>query len=88
MGLHVVVSDGSPDAPGLAIADDTLIASTYDVEATVAAATRYHETVRPIDGVICIASDVPLTVAAVARRARPAGRPGDAPRCWRPTSSR
>lgn len=66
MGLHVVVSDGSADAPGLAAADDTLIASTYDVEATVAAATRYHETVRPIDGVICIASDVPLTVAAVA----------------------
>jgi biotin carboxylase len=66
MGLHVVVSDGSPDAPGLAAADDAMIASTYDVDATVAAARRYHECVRPIDGVICIASDVPLTVASVA----------------------
>lgn len=66
MGLHVVVSDGSADAPGLAIADDALIESTYDVDGTVRAARHYHETVRPIDGVICIASDVPLTVAAVA----------------------
>ena len=66
MGLHVVVSDGAETAPGLALADDRLLASTYDVEATVAAARRYHDTVRRIDGVICIASDVPLTVASVA----------------------
>lgn len=66
MGLTIVVSDGNPNAPGLALADDTLIASTYDVDATVAAATRYHREVRPIDGVMCIASDVPLTVAGVA----------------------
>ncbi|MEW6380730.1 MAG: ATP-grasp domain-containing protein [bacterium] len=68
MGLHVVVSDQDPRAPGLAVADDRLIASTYDVEATVSAAWHYHRTVRPIDGVMCIASDVPLTVARVAAR--------------------
>lgn len=66
MGLHVVVSDMNPGAPGFAIADDQLLVSTYDVEATVAAARAYHEQVRPIDGVMCIASDVPLTVASVA----------------------
>jgi biotin carboxylase len=66
MGLHVAVSDMNPDAPGFALADDHLIASTYDVEATVTAARTYHEQVRPLDGVICIASDVPLTVASVA----------------------
>ncbi len=66
LGLHVVVSDGSPDAPGLRAADDRLLASTYDVAATVAAARRYHREVRPLDGVTCIASDVPVTVAAVA----------------------
>jgi len=66
MGLHVVVSDMNPNAPGSAVADDHIIASTYDVEATVAAAERYHEQVRPIHGVMCIASDVPLTVACVA----------------------
>ena len=66
MGLHVVVSDGSPTAPGLLAGDDRLLASTYDVEATVTAAQRYDREVRRIDGVISIASDVPVTVASVA----------------------
>ena len=66
LDLHVVVSDGSDTCPGFAVADDTILASTYDVAETVAAARRYHERTRPIDGVICIASDVPLTVASVA----------------------
>jgi biotin carboxylase len=66
MGLHVVVSDGDPHAPGLAAAHDGLLASTYDVAATVAAARGYHRHTRAIDGVICIAADVPLTVASVA----------------------
>lgn len=68
MGLHVVVSDYNPEAPGFAYADDQIIASTYDVAETVAAAENYHKNVRPIDGVICVASDVPLTVASVARK--------------------
>ena len=66
LGLHVVASDANPKAPGFALADNKLVASTYDVEATVAAAARYHHEVRPIGGVMCIASDVPLTVASVA----------------------
>ncbi|MBI3463399.1 MAG: ATP-grasp domain-containing protein [Planctomycetes bacterium] len=66
MGLHVVVSDGNPQAPGMSIAADHFVASTYDAEATVAAARQYHNTVRPINGVMCIASDVPFTVARVA----------------------
>lgn len=66
MGLHVVVSDMNPHAPGFAIADDTIIANTYDVDATVEKAREYHHKVRSIDGVICMAADVPLTVASVA----------------------
>ena len=66
MGLHVVVSDMNSHAPGFAAADDRLLASTYDVRATVVAAQQYHQTVRPLDGVICVASDIPLTVASVA----------------------
>jgi len=65
MGLHVVVSDINTNAPGFNIADDRILADTYGVEATVEAAVHYHKTARPIDGVICIASDVPLTVASV-----------------------
>lgn len=66
MGLYVIVSDANPQAPGFALADGCLIASTYDVEATVASARQYHRRVRRVDGVICIATDVPLTVASVA----------------------
>ena len=75
LGLHVVVSDGAPDAPGFGIADDHLVASTYDVDATVAAAVDFSSNVRPIDGVICVASDVPVTVAAVAAELNLVGVP-------------
>ncbi|MBP6014012.1 MAG: ATP-grasp domain-containing protein [Alphaproteobacteria bacterium] len=68
LGFHVVVSDRNPTAPGFAIADDHLIASTYDPQETLVAAERYHNTVRRIDGVITIGCDVPLTVATVADR--------------------
>jgi len=80
MGLYVVVSDMNLNAPGFAVADDHIIASTYDVEATVAAAQEYHRTVRPIDGVMCIASDVPLTVASVAAALDLPGIPVDVAR--------
>jgi biotin carboxylase len=65
MGLHVLVSDANPDAPGLKLADAGLIVSTYDPGATVEAA-RAVDVRHPIDGVLAVAADVPLTVAAVA----------------------
>ena len=40
MGLHVVISDINPDAPGLMVADDQLLASTYDIDATETAWQR------------------------------------------------
>ena len=67
MGLHVVVSDLDPSAPGMIIGDDQLIASTYDVNGTLNAARHYNQTVRKIDGVMCVASDVPETVAVIAQ---------------------
>jgi biotin carboxylase len=66
MGLHVVVSDMNPAAPGFKSADDAVVADTYDADATVAAAVEYHQRKRPIDGVMCMAADVPFTVASVA----------------------
>jgi len=65
LGARLAVSDGNPAAPGLAVADEPLLASTYDVEATVAAARALHARA-PIDGVLAIAADVPVTVACVA----------------------
>ena len=68
MGLHVVVSDIDPAAPGFAFADSCLIADVYGPEETAAAAERYHRKIRRIDGVICAAADAPKTTAAVAER--------------------
>ena len=66
MGLFTVVSDGNPNAPGFELADDFVVVSTYDIDASVEAAKKYHRTVRHVDGVICIAADVPLTVSYIA----------------------
>ncbi len=66
MGLEVVASDYDPDAPAFAYADYKLIASTRDPEETISAAQKFHNEQRPIDGVMTIANDVPLTVASVA----------------------
>ena len=66
MGFYVVVSDGNPNAPGFAAADDHVVVSTYDIEATIEAARKYQRQIRLIDGVTSVAADVPLTVASVA----------------------
>jgi biotin carboxylase len=65
MGLRVVASDADPEAPGFELADDRVLASVYDIEATVEAARSLHER-RPIAGVLCIGVDATCTVAAVA----------------------
>ena len=48
-GCRLVVVDGMPDAPGFRLADAGLLASTFDVEATVEAARAYAAQTR-IDG--------------------------------------
>jgi biotin carboxylase len=68
MGLHVVVSDRDPQAPGFAFADSCLIADVYGPTETAAAAERYSRKIRRIDGVICVAADAPITTATVAAR--------------------
>jgi biotin carboxylase len=73
MGLYVVVSDRDPEAPGFAFADSCIIADVYGADETAAAAERYNRKVRKIDGVICVAADAPMTVAAVNKRLGLAG---------------
>ncbi len=65
MGLHVIVSDGDEKAPGLALAHEAMLSSTYDAEKSLRLARAMHS-VSPIDGVLSAAADVPLTVATVA----------------------
>ena len=64
-GLQVVGTDMNPDAPAFKFADDTLIASTRDVDETLAVVKAFAGK-KAIDGVMTIANDVPYTVAAVA----------------------
>ena len=73
MGYYVVVSDINPQAPGFAFADSILIADVYGPNDTAAAAERFHKKIRRIDGVLCVAADAPLTVAAVNERLGLAG---------------
>lgn len=64
MGYYVVASDRSPDAPGLALANAAEIASTADLDATLAVARRHG-----IDGVLTLCSETAVKViAAVAAR--------------------
>ena len=68
MGCYVVVSDRDPHAPGFSFADSVLLADVYSPEETAAAADRFSRKLRKIDGVICVAADAPMTVAAVNKR--------------------
>ena len=42
MGLYVVVSDRNPDAPCMKVADDFIIADTYNEIDTLLAAKKFH----------------------------------------------
>lgn len=66
MGHTVVVSDMNPQAPCFNVADHRLLASTYDVDETVEAAVSFSKNTCPIDGVMSVGTDVPLTVSRVA----------------------
>jgi biotin carboxylase len=68
MGLYVVVSDRDHEAPGFEFSDSRLIADVYGHDETAAAAERFNRKIRKIDGVLCVAADAPLTVAAVAEK--------------------
>ena len=80
MDLFVVVSDVNLKAPCISHADAYLIADTYNEQETLNAAKKFHDTERNIDGVICMASDTPLTVAIVANELRLPGIPIDSAR--------
>lgn len=66
MGYRIVVSDWNRNAPGFQYADGQILASTYDPVQTVEETRKWCDKHGPIDGVMCLATDVPHTVAAVA----------------------
>jgi biotin carboxylase len=74
-GLRVVVTDMDPEAEGFALADRYGLASTRDVESTIAFAREVHREIG-LDGVMTIASESGYTVARVAEAL---GLPGLSP---------
>ena len=73
LGLRVIVSDYSPSAPGFQLSDYSIVSSTYDIEGTWREVEVYLKLEGPIHGVLSVATDVPLTVASIAKRL---GTPG------------
>ena len=67
IGLHTVVSDIDSNAPGAYYSDDFLMCSTYDISSTLKRVSDFNKSERKIDGVICVGTDVPLTVATIAK---------------------
>lgn len=68
MGLTVVLFDGSHVCPGHAFADHFALSDTYDAPGSANKAEKFCREVMPINGCMCVASDVPHTVAAVGER--------------------
>lgn len=80
LGLRTFVTDGNPDAPGLKTADDSAVVSTYDYKGTLSAAQTYQKERGRISGVMTVASDVPFTVAYLAKELGLPGIPLEAAR--------
>jgi biotin carboxylase len=66
LGVTVVVSDINPNAPAFDVCDYKILSSTYNFEQTGLLAKKFSKEIRKIDGVICLAADVPYTVSWVA----------------------
>lgn len=67
MGLKLIIADGNPAAPGLAMADWAIIASTYDGNAILTKTLTLITSGVSVDGVIAMCADVPMSVAIVAK---------------------
>lgn len=67
MGLDVVVSDMNPNAPCARLSDYFIKADTYNVQQTINEVQKFSKKIKNIDGVICLGTDVPLTVSSVAK---------------------
>lgn len=65
MGLGLIIADGNPDAPGLALADWQIIESTYDGQAILDQVKKLQANGVQLNGSIAMCADVPLSVATV-----------------------
>ena len=61
-----MVSDINPEAPCAKIADYFICSDTYNIETTLKEVDKFTAGFGKLDAVMCMATDVPLTVASVA----------------------
>jgi biotin carboxylase len=67
LGLELVVCDMDRQAPGFEFAAHRILASVYHAEQCIPAVLEFHAHT-PIDGVMCLACDVPHIVARIAEK--------------------
>nr|HPO50273.1 ATP-grasp domain-containing protein [Spirochaetota bacterium] len=65
VGLKTVVTDYNENAPGMKIADYSLVISTRDIDGTVRVAKEFDKKIK-LHGVITVGTDASTTVSAVA----------------------
>jgi biotin carboxylase len=80
MGVHTLVVDQDPNAPGFALADEYRQISTRDEEALIRFVDAYRENGGRVDGVFVQGSDIPQVVARVAEHLGCASVPLEAAR--------
>lgn len=73
-GLELVVCDMDPEAPGFEYAAHKILASVYHTNECLPAVEAFHKET-PIDGVMCLACDVPHIVARIAEKLELPGIP-------------
>jgi biotin carboxylase len=75
MQLKTIVIDYDVSCPCFSESDFQIVCSTYDVDSCVRESKNFNNTVHKISGVICVANDVPLSVASVASELKLPGIP-------------
>lgn len=75
MQLKTIVIDYDDSCPCFSESDFQIVCSTYDVDSCVRESNNFNNKVHKISGVICVANDVPLSVASVASALKLPGIP-------------
>lgn len=68
MGLKTAVVDMNPKAPGVAVADFFVNASTMDAESACYMLEKFHHETHPVHGVLTVGTDASYTVAVCAKK--------------------
>ncbi len=77
LDVELAICDMDAAAPGFELADYQILASVYHLDQCLPAVLEFHKTT-PVDGVMCLACDVPHIVARIAEALNLPGIPVEA----------